>query len=427
MKRLPVLMICALLAGLPLSGAQESGKAKAGWNFGVLPALSYNSDLGLQYGICADIYDYGDVFPGYRHKLYTELSHYTQGLTNLHLLYDSSYLIPEVRTTAAVSWLMNPMYSFYGLNGSAQVYDPSLNLNRQTGTAYYNYSRSMLRCLLDAQGEIYSGLRWAAGAAFWSFALGNPSNIHYDPSNTLYADYCAAGLIRGDEASGGKRAEFKIGLVFDTRDHDAAPSRGINADIFLNASPDLFGDGYKYLQFCAHYRQYLDLIPARSGRMVLAWHLAYQDCLEGEAPFYMLPIITTPYLRQIISEGLGSMNTVRGNLYNRFIGDGYAWGNLELRIRLTDFTFLNQGWYIGFNPFFDMGLITRPHRPGAMAAWLGTSMEEVVSAARRLHKSAGAGLKIVMNENFIVSWELAKAFDHDNPGWGLSIGSNYIF
>ena len=42
MKRLPVLMICALIAGLPLSGAQESGKAKAGWNFGVLPALSYN-------------------------------------------------------------------------------------------------------------------------------------------------------------------------------------------------------------------------------------------------------------------------------------------------------------------------------------------------------------------------------------------------
>ena len=33
---------------------------KKGWNFGPLPVVGYNSDLGFQYGACVDIFNYGD-------------------------------------------------------------------------------------------------------------------------------------------------------------------------------------------------------------------------------------------------------------------------------------------------------------------------------------------------------------------------------
>ena len=54
-------------------------KQKKGFAFGALPAISYDSDLGFQYGALANFYLYGDgsIFPRYYHSVYTELSTYT--------------------------------------------------------------------------------------------------------------------------------------------------------------------------------------------------------------------------------------------------------------------------------------------------------------------------------------------------------------
>ena len=177
------------------------------------------------------------------------------------------------------------------------------------------------------------------------------------------------------------------------------------------------------------------------NRMTFAYHLAYQGTIAGEVPFYMQSNITTLYLRQILSEGLGSINTVRGTLYNRMIGDSYAWGNFEMRIKLFSFNLINQSWYVATNPFFDLGSIVRPYRLDEMAA-NKSKYDETVNMplpdhiqgdttkkeVTKLHYSAGAGLKLVMNQNFIVSAEVAKALDpDDNPGLGVNIGLNYIF
>ena len=35
-------------------------KIKTGWSFGALPAVSYNTDVGLQYGGLVNLYYYGD-------------------------------------------------------------------------------------------------------------------------------------------------------------------------------------------------------------------------------------------------------------------------------------------------------------------------------------------------------------------------------
>ena len=201
--------------------------------------------------------------------------------------------------------------------------------------------------------------------------------------------------------------------------------------------PDVFGDGYKYLKLCAHFRQYLPVMS--DNRMTFAYHLAYQGTVGGRVPFYMQSNITTLYLRQINSEGLGSINTVRGTLYNRMIGDSYAWANFEMRIKLLSFDFINQSWYLAANPFFDLGAIVKPYRLDeypSVAVFPGASFPVPKSFtgpvnekdATKLHESVGAGLKLVMNQNFIVGCEVAKALDpDDNPGLGINIGLNYIF
>jgi hypothetical protein len=45
-----------------------------------------------------------------------------------------------------------------------------------------------------------------------------------------------------------------------------------------------------------------------------------------------------------------------------------------------------------------------------------------------LHHSAGLGLKIAMNENFVLSADFGKAFNkQDGAGLGTYIGLNYLF
>ena len=413
MKTRPAI-VAALLAALSVAaGAQD--KAATGWNIGPLPCVSYNSDLGFQYGVCADAFYYGDgsLFPDYLHRFYIEASTYTGGQTLLHAQYDSKHLIPGLRVTGAVSWQHDPLFYFYGFNGSVG-FDPDLNLNKDTGMARYSYERTMLRVLLDFQGRIADKLNWVGGASFWNFANGDFDSKKYSylPASSLYTQYVAGGLIPAAQAGGGSHLEMKAGVVYDTRDQEAAPSKGIWAETYLNGSPDLFGSGCSYLKLAAHFRQYL---PLAKDRLVFAYHLAYQGKLAGETPFYMLPVIYTLYLRQTGSEGIGGLNTVRGLIQNRLVGDGYAWGNFELRWKILNFKFLGENWYLGTNPFVDAGYILQPYR------------QDLFGVGERYDVSAGLGIKLAMNENFIISVEGAQVLGHPEYPMGLVIALNYIF
>ena len=418
-------LIAALAAVLSVLPAFAGGDeiVKDGWNFGPLPCVSYNSDLGFQYGVCADIFNYKGVFPDYRQRIYLEASRYTKGQTLLHAQFDSKYLIPGIRTTFSASWQYDPMFLFYGLDG-LEPYDAALDANKETRTAAYDYKRSMVRVLADFQGPVAPHLNWVAGASFWHYRLSDIDLEAYDASATLYHRMREAGVFAPGEAEGSSRLEMKAGLVWDTRDNEAAPSRGIWAEAYLNASPDCFGDGWKYARLSAHWRQYLGLA---GERLVLAYHLGYQGTVLGQAPFYTQQNISTLFLRQTCTDGLGGVNTVRGLLAQRLVGDSYAWLNSELRIRLLSFNFINQSWYLALNPLFDAGMVTRLYKGEVLAAYYGRPVDDLRTEALRLHCSAGAGLKLAMNRNFIVSAEYARPFQAtDGPG-AVYIALNYVF
>ena len=157
-------------------------------------------------------------------------------------------------------------------------------------------------------------------------------------------------------------------------------------------------------------------------------------------------------MKQINTEGLGSTCTVRGTTANRFQGDGYAWGNLEFRIRLVTFDWINQHWALVLNPFMDAGRIVQPYRYDEMkaAAALTANQSPLILANNtpltladgstpaisellytgndeKIHLSAGTGLHVIMNQNFNISFEFAKAFDPQDGLFGMNVGLNYIF
>ena len=448
---------------------------KKGWNFAPFPSVGYNSDTGFQIGALCEIFDYGDgsTYPGYRHKFNVDLSWTTKDQVKLHFFYDSKYLIPKVRLTAAATYILAQMYPFMGFNGSASPYYDYLasGKRQENRVAMYNIKRNSMRVMADFQGDITSNkFRWAAGISYWWYDIqditvkkkGAPA---YDItpndyltnqgiySASLWQLYQRAGLIRANEANGGHHIELKAGLVYDSREHEADPSRGIWAEVYAYGSPDILNgrgkNGYSYLKLAAHFRHY---VPIWKDKIVFAYHLAYQGKLAGNAPYYTLQNINTLYLRQIISDGLGSINTVRGVPYNSVIGDGYAWANVEMRFKLVSFRFIKQNFYLATNPFFDMGACVQPYRLNEMEAVLSnaslTQAEKnliYTGQKEKLHMSAGVGLKLAMNRNFILSAEVAvplntKVYTNTDLNVpveqliskksykpGVNIGLNYIF
>ena len=61
MKKLSLITIGILLVtGLFAQSEKEKQLIKKNWNFGALPTVAFDSDLGFQYGALVNLYDYGD-------------------------------------------------------------------------------------------------------------------------------------------------------------------------------------------------------------------------------------------------------------------------------------------------------------------------------------------------------------------------------
>ena len=425
MKKLTTLII---LLGMALGASAQEEITKTGLNFGPLPAVGYSSDLGWHYGALSDIYWYGDgsVYPEYVWKANVEISRYSKGNTVLHSFFDSKYLIPGIRFSAAISWFGNKTTNFYGFNGAASEYLPQFDKITEDGLGLYLMRRDIFRvqtCFQGAFGD--SNWGWAAGLTYWNIKTGHAVNkgLSTDPlvDCSLYDSYVAFGVIPEKEANGGQHLEGKFGVVYDTRDHENNPTRGTNLEVYMFGSPDIISKhDNSYLKLAVHFKQFFPI----ADRLVYGAHLAYQGLIAGNAPYYMLQTIQSINMKQINTEGLGSTCTLRGTINNRLQGNGYAWMNTELRWTFAKFRWINQNWALALNPFFDMGMVVQPYRLEQMKnlPLFYTGQKE------KLHMSAGAGLHVIMNQNFNINFEFGKCFDpNDGRGLGINIGLNYIF
>lgn len=443
-----VLTALALMALVFQASAQEV--VKKGINFGPLPAIGFSTDLGMQYGLLSDIFWYGDgsTYPDYIWKANVEVSRYTKGNAIYHAYFDSKYLIPGIRISADLTYLGNKTCGFYGFNGAAARYFENMD-KIVDGQGLYLMRRDDFRVELTAQGKIGSGhWGWVGGLAYNMYNVDHAKNKGLSEDRgkdiSLYDIYVANGIIPEAEKNGGSHLEFKAGVVYDTRDHENNPSRGTNLEVFFYGSPDILNgnrNGYRndYLKLAVHFKQFFTLVQ---DRLVFGGHVAYQGLVAGNSPFYTLQTIMPINRKKIITDGLGGYSTIRGVVINRLLGNGLAWGNFELRWNFARFKLFNQNFILATNPFFDLGMVVQPYR---MAQLKTLAQDDTVVAtlpdgstlqakdlysgsSEKLHMGAGAGLHIIMNQNFNVSFELGKSLrKEDNKGLGISIGLNYIF
>ena len=129
-----------------------------------------------------------------------------------------------------------------------------------------------------------------------------------------------------------------------------------------------------------------------------------------------------------MSEGLGGSSTLRGVSRNRILGDGYFLGNVEARWKFVRFRFINNNFYLGLNGFVDFGTVTKKIKVDPKIQFLPQEENAYFDeGAEKLHFSYGAGLRIAMNENFVIKLDYGFAADERDGDTGMYIGLAYLF
>ena len=505
MKRY-ILLISAALLVLSLQAAKKEKvqevdslgrKIKTGWNFGALPSVAFDADLGFQGGALANIYYYGDgsQYPEYIHSIYAEAAYTTKNYGIFRVNYDSKYLIPKHRLTLDATYQPDAMCDFYGYNGYQSIYDQDYhkwkkdqskmgNVAEYQSRAFYKYKRDLFRFAADIEGTIWKNIKWNAGLGVLGYMIDecdidmlNGKKNEFDANIALadqkamnenvegmYEKYVKWGIIDQNEAKGGWHPYLRAGLTYDSRDQRTCPTKGIYADAFFtytaafNAKYGMQADaGYNHLQFNFNFRHY---VPVYKDRLTFAYRIGTQNNIAGKSPFYMNTYLNTLFIQRVMYEGLGGANSLRGIMRNRILANGFAYANVELRAKVVKFDIGKQHFYIGLAPFFDLGGITQPYKLDEATIKQRHALDYLESNTLALvdksvvptmtldkyfaldangdidqskvympHMAAGLGLKVAMNENFVLSVDWAMALNkQDNAKWAnFYIKMGYLF
>lgn len=433
---------CISLSLFAQNEKKDEQLIKKNWNFGALPTITFDSDLGFQYGALVNLFDYGDGsrYPKYNHSLYFEVSRFTKGSGINRFYYDSDKLIKGLQTSVDLSYLSDQAYDFYGFNGYEAVYQPTWvddKTDAYKTRMFYKYDRKLFRLKVDLQGKLAGEhFRWTTGFNLQNFKIGavNLAKLNKGKSGAdilpdvpgLYDLYQQWGIISAGEANGGFIPTVKGGIVYDSRDNRPNPMKGVWTEAVLEGAPSFLGAESSFLKLSLVHREYFTLVP---NNLSLVYRVAYQTTLAGTTPFYYQSQVITSVLTGALSEGLGGAKTLRGVLRNRIVGDGFVYGNVELRWKVARFHWINNNFYVGLNGFTDFGKVTKSidvkgklHLPSSVV-----ETQYFDWGAEKLHTSYGAGLRLVMNENFVIAADYGLASNKQDGTSGMYIGLNYLF
>ena len=460
---------------------------KTGMNYGPLPAVAYDADKGFQLGAILNLYQYGDgsTYPNYFNRWYFEGSYFTKGSMLFQIQHDNKHLMPGVRWSISASYNIDKAFDFYGFNGFHSYYDyermgqkndkkaiqggaaPDPELYRYN--PFYRFNKTTLYAKTDFIGHITDNLYWEAGYHFrwynqdkidrvsinkkknWydtfpsgpdSFANAKQEDMRdvadtreYMP--TLFELYQDWGLIDSKEVynSKGKPHMFdssiRLGLMYDTRNNEGAPSRGIWAEGHVILAPKWLGSSNSYYKYALTFRHYLPVV--KNDILTFAYRVSYEGTFGKDAPYYALPY-NTMVGNESDKAGFGSYRTTRGVMRTRVVGlDQMLW-TAEFRLKFVEFRLWNQNIAFSLTAFTDGSFVTRGRdmsfkgdaanfasykaymegRYNDLPAEMQTKHYKTLDCGTNgsihvlkemPHTTFGLGLRFIMNTNFIVAFE----------------------
>jgi len=406
------------------------------YSFGIIPALAFDSDLGLKYGAVVNIFDHGmdKKAPLYNQHLFVRLTNTTGGSLTAQALLESESLFSSARFLGEVSYIRDKRLDFFGFNGRNAVYQE--DFTRQDSESflfpgYYTKERSLLRLRLDFQHYLTGKhFRMLTGIQHNRVLIdpigggnepaGEAAGKAPDAGASLFHQYITWGILPDAEHRGGVVNMLTFGLVYDTRNDHCYCTDGLWIDAFAVVAPGFMGK-HSFSKLIMTYRQHIGFFDER---MVLSLRASSQHKLHGTIPYYMLPTFFDSRLSQ---DGIGGAFNLRGAMRNRIVSDGFAIANVETKIRLTDFYLFRQYFYASVSLFWDMAYVTQPYQINVSSVPDVFRSQHFSNQPQKVHQTVGPGLYIVFNRNNAITINYGFSTNPQDGHGGLYIGSSLLF
>lgn len=197
----------------------------------------------------------------------------------------------------------------------------------------------------------------------------------------------AAGRAIGLE--GGLVSILQQALIYDTRDFEPDPTRGMYFEIGNEYSSGLIGSQFEFDKLLIQAKTFHKLPIGQ--RTVLAGRLAAGNIFGKNAPFFEFQDQWSP---DGSINALGGSRSLRGFRANRFMARSVLFTNWELRTRLAERKIGAQRFALSAVPFLDAGTVRD--------RWQKLDF-------RQLRTSYGLGGRLAWNQSTIITLDVGKS------------------
>ncbi|MBI4951875.1 MAG: BamA/TamA family outer membrane protein [Myxococcales bacterium] len=341
------------------------------WEPGAFPALNYDSDIGFGFGAVGSVAKFEQGYNPYRLRVEAQLfmSAALDAEKKPYIAYHDHYVkldLPglldgALRLEAKLAFGKFSNTGYYGLGAGSiarSVSDEELEANEALAR-YHTYGHTYPSAVVNARVTLFDH-PVARGKERLEALLGTRASYDWYSvyEGSKLAEDLALRATEGDDGStlaallpdGRDHAVlgFNVGLLWDSRDDEYAPTRGVFTELAARISPGVDA-GLAYVGGYLGTSVYAPLVPEH---LVLATR-ASGDVLGGAPPLYELSQsgVLTP------RDGLGGSFSVRGVPLRRYQGKVKVLSSLELRGNFPWFAAGEERMRFGAVAFADAGRV----------------------------------------------------------------------
>ncbi len=390
-----------------LSGEDLANKKEGIYLTGA-PDISSDPVNGFGYGAEGSIYFNGKrsdpffAYTPYRKRLDVVLFNTTKSQRELMLKLDIPYIFnSKWRLRVEAGYESNPNLLYFGnteqtLNRLQYFQNGDSSHAIQNDLKYKDYEGSLTG--INENHNRYTKEEYifniSAEHSFWDsklrllggFELADFTITPFSGNSLLKNDANANKIIG---VGHGLISILQAGVVYDTRDLEPDPGKGIFAEITDEFSSQAIGSKFNFNKIFGQVKVYQKLFPGLFKKVVFAARMG-MGYTGGDAPFFEYQ---DEWSSEGSIEGLGGAHTLRGYKQSRFLARVMNFGNAELRCRFAQTTIFKQHLAFSAVPFFDFG-----------GVW---DSVDRLDHWNNYRSSEGLGLRVAWNVNTILRFDYA--------------------
>jgi hypothetical protein len=354
------------------------------WSFYLVPYPSYNAleGLGLYLvGGWRKAAPPGPVPVGISIEPSAQIS--TSGTRGVQLVFDQQSRWNGWRLLLMAGSLRAQRAPYFGLGNRSAIVD---SLDNAYGDAYNTYSLLRTTALATLRRRVAGPLHLQTGVQWRHYRAlplpGRRSRLGDDLDSLVPLDTGSANGL-----------EVRAALLFDTRDEEASPARGVFVEALYARGLKGAGD-FAYNRYGLSLREFIPLTYVTTLALRQSVELS-----DGTLPFYVADERMTSWRPE---DGFGGVTSLRAHLPGRFTAPNKALVSADLRYRNWDFLMTpTTPIRLYFLVFADVGRV-----------W-GAGERFAVS---RLHAGGGVGTRLQVGRGGFFGFDL---------GWSPDAGLNF--